>query len=153
MVGLRMLVVIHDMRRQGLTISTIARKTGLDRKTVRKYLERGLVVPAYRPRDPRPRRLGLYSVPDTTRKRVLEVQNHPMEVRIFEAGHLIARHPVLEGRNQRRLDPSHRRPPPPHHASKQSATLTSPRHVAVIQRPLAFYDAVARRMAAEEAHR
>ncbi len=27
---------------------------------------------------------NLYSVPDTTRKRVLEIQHHPGEVRIFE---------------------------------------------------------------------
>jgi hypothetical protein len=50
----------------------------------------------------------LYSVPDTTRKRVLEVQSHPCKIRIFEEGHLIARHPVLEGRNRRRVDPGQR---------------------------------------------
>ena len=55
---------------------------------------------------------NLYSVPDATRKRVLEVQNHPSEVRIFEDGALIAAHPVLEGRNQRRVDPAHRKAPP-----------------------------------------
>ena len=53
---------------------------------------------------------NLYSVPDATRKRVVEVQNHPREVRIFEDGRLIASHPVLEGRNQRRTDPAHRKP-------------------------------------------
>jgi hypothetical protein len=41
---------------------------------------------------------NLYSVPDTARKRVLDVQNHPSEVRIFEDGALIAAHPVLEAR-------------------------------------------------------
>ena len=51
---------------------------------------------------------NLYSVPDATRRRVVEVQNHPGQVRIFEDGALIAAHPVLEGRNRRRLDPSHR---------------------------------------------
>ena len=54
---------------------------------------------------------NLYSVPDAARKRVLEVQRHPAEVRIFEDRTLIARHPILEGRNRRRVDPGHRRPP------------------------------------------
>ena len=48
---------------------------------------------------------NLRSVPDATRKRVVEVQSHPEEVRIFEDGRLVASHPVLEGRNQRRVDP------------------------------------------------
>ena len=48
---------------------------------------------------------NLYSVPDATRKRVVEVQNHPREVRIFDDSRLIASHPLLEGRNQRRSDP------------------------------------------------
>ena len=41
-------------------MSAIARQTGLDRKTVRKYLDRGLEVPVYGQRDPRPRFLELY---------------------------------------------------------------------------------------------
>ena len=36
MVVLREVVMIHDLRRQGMGISAIARHTGLDRKTVRK---------------------------------------------------------------------------------------------------------------------
>ena len=60
MVKLRRIVLIHDLKRQGLSISAIARKTGLDRKTVRKYLERGLEAPVYGPRDPRPRLLEPY---------------------------------------------------------------------------------------------
>jgi hypothetical protein len=43
-----------------------------------------------------------YSVPDTTERRIVEAQNHPTEVRIFEDGQLIASHPVLEGKNQKR---------------------------------------------------
>ena len=39
--------MIHDLQRQGLSISAIARKVGSDRKTVRKYLEQGLEVPNY----------------------------------------------------------------------------------------------------------
>jgi len=42
---------------KGLSVSAIARQIGVDRKTVRKYIARGLEPPAYGPRQPRPRRL------------------------------------------------------------------------------------------------
>ena len=45
--------MILDLHRQGLSVSAIARRTGLDRKTVRKYVERGLEPPVYGPRQPR----------------------------------------------------------------------------------------------------
>ena len=48
------LVMILDLHRKGLGVSAIARRTGLDRKTVRKYIESGLEPPAYKPRQPRP---------------------------------------------------------------------------------------------------
>jgi hypothetical protein len=51
-VELRKIVVIHDLKRQGLSVSAIARQTGLDRKTARKYLDRGLEIPVYGPRGP-----------------------------------------------------------------------------------------------------
>jgi len=51
------LFVIHELHQQGLTISAIARQTGHDRKTVRKYLEQGLQAPHYGPRAPRPQLL------------------------------------------------------------------------------------------------
>jgi transposase len=41
-------VEAHDLRTQGFTVSAIARQTGLDRKTVRKYLNL-TTLPAYRP--------------------------------------------------------------------------------------------------------
>src|SRR5215472_17312023 len=50
--------MILDLHRQGLGVSAIARRVGIDRKTVRKYIERGLEPPAYGPRKPRPRRLA-----------------------------------------------------------------------------------------------
>ena len=53
--GLREIVLIHDLKKQGLSISAIARKVGSDRKTVRKYLDRGLEAPVYGPRQPRAR--------------------------------------------------------------------------------------------------
>ncbi len=45
--------MIHDLHRQGLTIQEIARASGHDRKTVRKYLKAGLEPPLYGPRAPR----------------------------------------------------------------------------------------------------
>jgi transposase len=48
-----------------------------------------------------------YSVPDRTR-RVVEVQQLPDLIRILELGHIIAEHPVLEGRKQYRIDRRHR---------------------------------------------
>lgn len=93
---------------------------------------------------------NLYSVPDATRKRVVEIQNHPREIRIFEDRVLIAVHPVLEGKNLRRVDPSHRKIVPPRHLPMPVAPgrLTD-----VGRRPLSFYDAVARRLAAGEERR
>ena len=54
MVRLGEIVMIHDLKRQGLSVSAIARKVGLDRKTVRRHLERGIEPPVYGPRAPRP---------------------------------------------------------------------------------------------------
>lgn len=53
MVNLKGLMMILELHRQGLTISAIAERTGYDRKTVRKYIEGGLVAPRYKPRTPR----------------------------------------------------------------------------------------------------
>lgn len=50
MIQLGDLIVILDLHRQGLSVSAIARQTGRDPKTVRKYIERGLEPPAYGPR-------------------------------------------------------------------------------------------------------
>ncbi|KMK64110.1 hypothetical protein [Puniceibacterium sp. IMCC21224] len=44
--------MILELKRQGLGVSAIARQTGLDRKAVKKYLERGLEAPVYGPREP-----------------------------------------------------------------------------------------------------
>ena len=46
--------MILDLHRQGLSVSAIARQSGIDRKTVRKYIQRGLEAPVYGPRKPRP---------------------------------------------------------------------------------------------------
>ena len=60
LIGNGELFVIHELRHQGLSISAIARQTGLARKTVRKYLEQGLQAPRYGPRAPRPQVLDPY---------------------------------------------------------------------------------------------
>ena len=52
-IKLRETIMILDLHQQGLTVSAISRQTGIDRKTVRKYIERGLEAPAYGPRKPR----------------------------------------------------------------------------------------------------
>jgi len=44
------LMMILELHRQGLSITAIARRTGRDPKTVRKYIERGLEPPTYGPR-------------------------------------------------------------------------------------------------------
>ena len=46
-------IMILELHRQGLKVAAIARQLGVDRKTVRKYISRGLEPPAY---GPRPRR-------------------------------------------------------------------------------------------------
>jgi transposase len=88
---------------------------------------------------------NLYSVPDSTRRRTVEVQVSPKDIRIFEAGQCIAQHPVLTGKNQARLDPGHRLAPP----KQQAIEITAAEQPLVSNRPLAFYDAVAQRLAAE----
>ncbi len=47
--------MILDLHRQGLSVTAIARQLGMDRKTVRKYIARGLEPPVYQPRPERPR--------------------------------------------------------------------------------------------------
>ena len=45
--------MIYQLREEGLSIAAIARRVGMDRKTVRKYLKAGLAAPSYGPRAPR----------------------------------------------------------------------------------------------------
>ena len=61
MVRLGELMMILELHRQGLSVTAIARCTGRDPKTVRKYLERGIEAPVYGPRSVgRPSKLGPY---------------------------------------------------------------------------------------------
>jgi len=96
---------------------------------------------------------NLYSVPNTAHRRPVEVHSTTDEVRIIEEGSIIAVHPVLDGRGQRRIVAGHRTLPSP-------ANSQTPRNGAgnktrsgeiVALRPLAFYDAVGRRLAAKGA--
>src|SRR4051794_41938095 len=54
-ISLGELVMILELHRQGLKVAAIARQLGIDRKTVAKYIARGLEPPAYGPRPPRAR--------------------------------------------------------------------------------------------------
>lgn len=47
-------MTILELHRQGLSISAIATRLGMDRKTIRKYIRDGIQVPRYGPRTPRP---------------------------------------------------------------------------------------------------
>lgn len=85
-----------------------------------------------------------YSVPDATRRHVVEVHSMADEIQIFEEDRLIARHPLLGGRRQRSLLDEHRRsarhedhvPIPPGFGGEL-----------VVRRTLGFYEAVGRRLA------
>lgn len=60
MVNLKGWMMILELHQQGLSVSAIAERTGHDRKTVRKVIARGMVVPKYAARPPRPTLLGSY---------------------------------------------------------------------------------------------
>jgi hypothetical protein len=53
---------------------------------------------------------NIYSVPDTTRRRILDIHVFADEIRIFENATLVAVHAPLEGRDKTRVDAEHRRP-------------------------------------------
>jgi len=69
MIRLGELMMILELHRQGISITAIARRTGRDPKTVRKYIQRGVEAPAYGPRSVgRPSKLASYM--DFLRERV-----------------------------------------------------------------------------------
>ena len=53
--------MILELHRQGVSVSAIARQVGLDRKTVRKYIEHGLEPPMHGPRPPRASKIAPFS--------------------------------------------------------------------------------------------
>jgi transposase len=89
---------------------------------------------------------NFYSVPDATRRRTVEVHTLAEEIRIFEDGALIAAQPVLEGCHQRRVAPGHRRSGEQRRRGNAAQTGE-----VIVPRPLAFYDAVGRRLAQRRA--
>ncbi len=99
---------------------------------------------------------NLYSVPDSTRRRIVEVQVTADAVNLLEDGALIASHPALEGRGQRRIAPGHRTQPPPANSRTPRETSTpAPRPCGdtVTPRSLAIYDTIGRRLANQESAR
>jgi len=98
---------------------------------------------------------NFYSVPDSTRRRSVEVQVLTDEVRIFEDQHLLATHPVLEGRGKRLVARGHRqlRPASRDPAPADQIQLHARAGEVVGRRPLAFYAAVGRRLAQRGARR
>ena len=88
------LVMILDLARQGMSVSAIARRTGHDRKTIRKYIAKGLEPPAYQPRPPRSTlvapfeaylRERLQAYPELSTKRLLR----EIRERGYEGGYTI----------------------------------------------------------------
>jgi transposase len=92
---------------------------------------------------------NLYSVPDTTRRRILDVHVLADDIQIFEDGTLIANHSPLEGRDQKRLDPTHRKVSSLRYRRRTDDERSVVRRTGdqVAQRSLDYYDAVARRLA------
>jgi hypothetical protein len=66
-------------------------------------------------------------------------------------GTLIAAHPVLGGRKQRRVHPDHRRALTPYHwpRTQGEVSVVKPAGDTVLQQSLAFYDAVSKVLAKE----
>ena len=94
---------------------------------------------------------NLYSVPDSTRRRTVEVQITAGAVNILEDGILIASHPAQEGRGQRRIAPGHRtQPPPANSRTAREEARPEPRGSTVTPRSLAIYDAIGRRLASQQ---
>lgn len=95
---------------------------------------------------------NLYSVPDATRRRVVEVQCLADEILILEDGHVVAVHPVLEGRNRRLVAPGHRRTQrgAAHRpAADEPAVVLERAGERVARRPLAVYETIARGLAGQ----
>jgi len=89
-----------------------------------------------------------YSVPDATRRRVVEVHSLADEIQIFEDDRLIARHPLLEGRRQRSLLEGHRRQYRPKDENPIPHGFTGE---LVTRRSLDFYAAIGQQLAASGA--
>jgi hypothetical protein len=94
---------------------------------------------------------NLYSVPDTTRRRILDVHVRADEIRIIENGAVVAIHAPLEGRDQTRVDPAHRQASATSRRRSTDGTSILIRRAGdqVARRSLDFYQAVALRLAGQ----
>ena len=89
------------------------------------------------------------SVPNTTSRRPVEAHSAAHEARILEQGRVIATHPVQDGRGQRHLIAGRRTTPPPVNSQTPRRGPSPCQSGDVVAlRPLAFYDAVGKRLAA-----
>ena len=91
---------------------------------------------------------NLYSVPDRTR-RVVEVHQLADEIQVYDAGRLVAVHPVLEGRRRTLVAPGHRRSilPRADRARREAPIPIGRAGDVVARRPLEVYAAVGRQLA------
>lgn len=63
---------------------------------------------------------NLHSVPDTTRRRPVEVHSTAKKVCVLEGGRVIAVHPIIKGRGQRRILAGHRTTRSPANAKRRT---------------------------------
>ena len=99
---------------------------------------------------PQPRQTVLPDLSTTTtRRRILDVHVLADDIQIFEDGTLIANHSPLEGRDQKRLDPTHRKVSSLRYRRRTDDERSVVRRTGdqVARRSLDYYDAVARRLA------
>ena len=90
-----------------------------------------------------------YSVPDSTRRRILDVETTADLVCIHEDGRLIAVHTLLQGRKPRSILPGHRHAPrrSTSHGPRDQIPIL-PGHV-VPTRPLSLYEQIGRQLAGQ----
>ena len=90
---------------------------------------------------------NLCGVPDTTRRRPVEVHSTANEVCILEQGAVIAVHPVIDGRGQRRIPAGHLTMPPQSTVRHLGRAWHQAGSVMSLVLPFSFYDAVGKRLA------
>lgn len=91
---------------------------------------------------------NLYSVLHGTRKRMVDVETTPNQVRILEDGTLFAVHTLLHGRRQRSLLPGHRSPRRTRVVER--AGVKVPAGHTVSRRSLVLYEQIARHLASAQ---
>jgi transposase len=84
-----------------------------------------------------------YSVPEGLDRAEIQVRATLTELRLLQGGRLVAVHPLLEGRGQRRLDPAHRRRRTDDQRTTGQGTAATPLDlIEVERRPLEVYEGV-----------